>query len=460
MDIKLPINEESERLILGRMMNSVNTANIVFEKLEESDFFGAENRAIFNCGYRLFSKDRVIDATSILTQMECDFPQLANYSTVHGLANYYAGVNISLDQYIDILKKYSISRKVINFSKEMMIEASSLEHSAEEIKNVFLKDSDTIFKSLNEGNIQSLSQILKGDFRGTGRNFIDYVQNKQERRAAGYNTIEGYLSGYKLLDDCLEGFNKKHYMIIGARAGIGKTTFILNLIKRFMERNLKVGFFSLEMSADMVVEKFLCLCAGVDQKKLSRGDLLPDEFHAILEASRKIDDSILIDDQPNLQVSQLAARAKRMVKAHGVQVIFIDYLSEVKGDGRFPNKQEEIMYVSKAIRAVAKNLNIPIICLAQLNRENEKAERKPRKSDLRESGQIEADAYSIMLLHRDDENRPGVIELHVVKNRMGKESSFDFSFDGKTGTMEELGYYKMRNKEKEEEIKNADWLGG
>ena len=459
MEIRLPINEEAERVILGRMMNSVNVANEIFEKLEEADFFLPEHRAIFSCGYRLFSKDRVIDATSIFTQMENDYPKMANYSTIFGMANYYSAVNISIEQFVEILKKFSTSRKIISFSREMITQAATVEHSAEEIKGIFLKDSDEIFKGLNEGKIRSLTDVMKDNFRESGKDFIDYIQHKQERRAAGHNTIEGHLSGYKLLDDCLEGFNKKHYIIIGARAGVGKTTFILNLMKRFMERNLKVGFFSLEMSADMIAEKFVCLCAGVDQKKLSRGNLSPDEFQEIVRASKNIEDSIYIDDQPNLFISQMSARAKRMVKSNGVQIIFIDYLSEVRGEGRFSNKQEEIQHVSKAIRAIAKNLNVPVICLAQLNRENEKGERRPRKSDLRESGQIEADAYSILLLHKDDQNRPGVIELHVVKNRLGRESSFDFSFDGNSGTMEELGYYKMKNKEKEEEIKNTKWFG-
>lgn len=455
MEIKTPINEEAESIVLGRMMNSISVANAIFEKLEEADFFLPENRALFKCGYTLFSKDRVIDATSIISQMEMDFPSFTNHSAIRGLANYYHGVNVSIDQFIEIIQKNSVSRKIINFSKEMMIEASSNTYSAEEIKNKFLADSDPIFKGMNQGNVVSLTSVIEKDFRESGKSFLEYVEHKQELRAQGKNTFEGHLSGYNLLDDCLEGFNRKHYIIIGARAGIGKTTFILNLMQRFMQRNMKIGFFSLEMSRDMIAEKFLCLCAGVNHKKINRGQLDPFEYQALVSASKKINDSILIDDQPNLYVSQLAARAKRMVKSNGVDVIFIDYLSEVKGEGRYMNKQEEIQHVSKSLRAIAKNLNVPVICLAQLNRENEKADRRPRKSDLRESGQIEADAFSILMLHRDEEKRPGVIELHVVKNRFGRESSFDFSFDGETGTMSELGYHKMKDKEKEEEIKKT-----
>ena len=455
MDIKIPSNDEAENVVLGRMMNSISVANTVFEKLEEADFFLPANRAIFKSAYQLFSKDRIIDATSVFSQMELDFPQLANWSAVHGLANYYRSLNLSIDQFIEIIQRNSVNRKIINFSRVMMQEASDAKFSAEEIKNKFLTDSDVIFKGLNEGNVVSMSQVIEEDFRESGKNFLDFIENKMEMKAKGISTIEGHLSGYTLLDDCLEGFNKKHYIIIGARAGIGKTTFILNLMKRFMERNLKIGFFSLEMSKDMIAEKFLCLCAGVDFKKLSRGSLTPDDFQSLVKASKTVKDSILIDDQPNLYVSQLSARAKRMVKSNGVQVIFIDYLSEVKGEGRYMNKQEEIQHVSKSLRAISKNLNVPVICLAQLNRENEKADRRPRKSDLRESGQIEADAFSILMLHRDEEKRPGVIELHVVKNRFGKESSFDFSFDGSTGNMEELGFYKMKDMEKENEIRKG-----
>lgn len=160
---------------------------------------------------------------------------------------------------------------------------------------------------------------------------------------------------------------------------------------------------------------------------------------------KKVGDSIIIDDQPNLMLSQLTARAKRMVLANDVKVLFIDYLSEVKGEGRFVNKQEEMQHVSKGLRAIAKNLNVPVICIAQLNRESEKGNRLPIKSDLRESGQIEADAYSILLLHRDEEKRPGIMSVNVVKNRLGREASFDFKFTGSTGEIEEIGYYKKND---------------
>ncbi len=143
-------------------------------------------------------------------------------------------------------------------------------------------------------------------------------------------------------------------------------------------------------------------------------------------------------------LSQLIARAKRMVIANGIEILFIDYLGEVKGDGRFANKQEEIQSVSKGLRGLAKKLKIPIICIAQLNRETEKENRVPRKSDLRESGQIEADAHSILLLHRpsvdDKMDHPGMVKVFIVKNRFGREGCIHFSFEGDKGRFSEIDY--------------------
>lgn len=453
MTIKLPFSKEAEQVVIGRLLNSVNVCNSVFECLEETDFFDPEHRKIFRAAKQLFLQDHVVDASAVFIQMEkeCGVADRA----VFGLATYYGAMDISIQQYIDAIRSYSVARKTIGFCREMISESIKPNVSADGIRSKFLSDSEEIFKMENEGKVRSLNEVIENNFKDSNLSFLEYVEQKQEERARGLNPIEGYLTGYRLLDDCLEGINKKHYIIIGARAGIGKTTFLLNLMKRMTERNLKVGFFSLEMSADMIVEKYLCLSAQVSQKRLARKELSPDDFQCLVNASKNIGDSIYIDDQPNLYLSQLTARAKRMVKANGVKVIFIDYLSEIKGEGRFTSKQEEIQHVSKGVRALAKSLNIPIICLAQLNRENEKADRRPRKSDLRESGQIEADAYSIMMLHRDEEKRPGVLEVHVVKNRLGNESSFDFNFNGDSGEISEIGYYKMANREKEEQIKGG-----
>lgn len=456
MNIELPTHPDAERLVLGRMMNSMNCANTLFENLVEEDFTLPEHRCIFKAGYSLFSKDRKIDATAILAELQVLFPEYADYSTVFGLQSYSYGMTNDFMQFVEIVRDHSIYRKTIIFSKEMMEAAATKKLSSEELKNKFLEESDLIFRTLNDSSIVSLKDVMNGNFRESGKTIFEYVEEKQIAYAKGENTISGYQSNYKILDDILEGFNKGHYIIIGARAGVGKTTFALNLMKRFIDRNLKVGFFSLEMSKEMITEKYISIDSGVDQKKVSRGGLTPDEFTRWMGTGKAFKGELIIDEQPNIRVSQFAARAKRMVLAYGVKIIFIDYLSEVKGDGRFSSKQEEIQSVSKGIRAVAKKLNIPIICLAQLNRENEKASRKPIKSDLRESGQIEADAYSIILLHRPEvdnsDDQPGKMLLRIVKNRLGKEADLDFSFDGKTGLIEEIGF--SRSSENKTDVKD------
>lgn len=441
MNITLPVHHDAERIVLGRMMNSINCVNAVYENLEESDFSIAEHRALFKAGYCLFSKDRKIDAISLLSETQKLFPEYADISLINGLQTYTFGISGYM-QYIEIVRDHSIARKTILFCKEMMDNASGAKLNTEELKNKFLADSEELFKTLGGRNSRTLTEIGAKNFKESGKSFLEYVEWKQQQARDGKNTIEGHLTGYPLLDNILEGFNKKHYIIIGARPGVGKTTFVLNLINRLFKRGKKVGFFSLEMDADTLLEKYACVAAGVDHKTLSRGEgLTPDMYQAVVKEYKNVGDKIIVDDQANLPLSQVAARAKRWVLADGVDVIFIDYISEVKGDGRFTNKQEEIQHVSKGLRAIAKNLNIPVICIAQLNRQSEISDRLPVKSDLRESGQIEADAHSILLLHRDEDKRPGMMSVIIVKNRLGQTANIDFTFDGPTGRIEERGFY-------------------
>lgn len=271
MEISLPIHKEAEELVLGRMMNSINCANAVFENLEEADFFLPEHRSIFKAGYMLFNKDRKIDSISILAEMQKHFSEHASYLLVSGLQSFTFGMTNDFMQFIEIVRDHSIYRKTIGFCREMIDTAANRKINSDELKNKFLSDSDVIFRSLNKTNLRTYTEIGDNNFKDSGKTFLEYVEWKMTQASMGRDTIEGYLSGYELLDDCLEGFNKKHYIIIGARPGVGKTTFVLNLMKRFMETNKKVGFFSLEMSAEDVITKYACICAGVDHKKSRKG---------------------------------------------------------------------------------------------------------------------------------------------------------------------------------------------
>jgi len=188
-----------------------------------------------------------------------------------------------------------------------------------------------------------------------------------------------------------------------------------------------------------------CIASGLDSGRVTRGLMNHEEFQRIVVAMNAVADlPIVIDEQESLKISQVISRAKRMVAVNQTEILFVDYLGEVKGDGKFSSKQEEVQAVSKGLRGLAKKLRIPIVCIVQLNRDMEKEERTPRKSDLRESGQIEADAHSILLLNRpsaEDENKqPGLTKLHIVKNRFGRETTIHFNFEGDKGLFTEIDY--------------------
>ena len=214
-----------------------------------------------------------------------------------------------------------------------------------------------------------------------------------------------------------------------------------------VKQNIPIGFFSLEMSCDDFVHNITCQEAKVSSKEVKRGFVKDIDLNNLINAVSRLQNSnIYIDDQSNISIAQLAVRTRRMVQTNNVKVIFIDYLGEITSDIKFPNRQEYMQYISKGVRAIAKNLKIPIVCVAQLNRDSEKANRAPIKADLRESGQIEADAHTIILLHRPDLDdkfdKPGLIQAHIVKNRFGEECRVDFGFEKTTGCILELSNLK------------------
>ena len=435
----------SECCLLARMLISINAVNDAIDNLKSEDFFDPTHQAIFSSMCILYKQDCEIEPVSVATVLKKEFPKFSEAAYVFGLKIHQYGDYQEVKIFINSIKELSRLRKFKDIAHQLSLEVLGNKKNSNEIYNDHLIRIENIFSENYEKNVLTAAQIINQDYSESGKDFINYVQQQMENHKNGINLLRGVPTGFSRVDNILSGFCKGHYIILGARPGVGKTTMALNMIHSLISKGVSVGFFSLEMTAQEAIKKLIGIDSGVDMERCERGNITPQEFHKILCSTKNIESlPLIIDDQESLNVSNLIARTKRMVQVNKVEILFVDYLAEVKGDGKFNTKQDEIQYVSKCLRGLAKKLRIPIVCIAQLNRDNEKENRAPRKSDLRDSGQIEADAHSILLLHKpsqDNQNDcPGEVRMHVVKNRFGKEGVIYFNFDGKTGVFRQIEY--------------------
>ncbi|MEM0914440.1 MAG: replicative DNA helicase, partial [Planctomycetota bacterium] len=253
----------------------------------------------------------------------------------------------------------------------------------------------------------------------------------------------GLKSGFYELDEMTNGLHAGEMIIIAARPSMGKTALMLNIAEHMsVETKQPVAVFSLEMSKDQLAQRLLCSRSNVDSQKVRRNTLTPDDFERLAMACGELGECpMYIDDTPGLSILQLRAKARRLAARHSIQAIFVDYLQLMADPSTRENRQQEVSSISRGIKALARELSVPVICLSQLNRSSESREgHRPRMSDLRESGSIEQDADVVMMVHREDYYHRGedgyvdtnIAELIVAKQRNGPTGVVKLQFNGGT----------------------------
>ena len=437
---------EAEMRVLGGALVSLDWTNDLIAMLKVEHFADERNRIIF---------------AAIKDLAEAD--QEVNMSRVMDLTSSKLGV---MDHVLDVHQIGSIRTFHFQVLKDALLSC----YFKRTYKNILGKiyesmdknqlSEDDILKSLDE-DIQN----IHGDFarRKSSRNMADIlnrpvdqlklIQETQERFRKGEEIYAGLPTGYPDLDKMINSLRPGHLMVIGARPSVGKTTFATNLIEnislKFKEPSL---FISLEMPASEVTMKLLCQTAEVSEKNVKKGDISGSDYQRLVEANEAYKKrTIIIEDQPGLTIEQIKMRATRAKKAHGIKLIVIDYLQLISAAKRTENRQVEVSHISKSLKELAKTLEVPIIALAQLNRNSEQREsHSPMMSDLRESGGIEADADEVLLLHRPDmyesKNKPGVMQVFVVKNRFGETGMFQLNFLKNVGRLENYDKYQKPEK--------------
>lgn len=442
-----PNSKESEMMVLGCMLTSINNLNAAADALDESDFYYAEHRPLFNALKTLYKQDKPADVHIVSEELKRqDKLKLVGGVSYIVTLSQYAGTSAYIDEYVEIVKNKSILRKMIAASQSIEKEALSEPPDV----NVALDDAQAIFFQISQSTSSSagklIGEVLSGVKSETKQPFLKELQERQERfqlKGPEDLGITGTPTHLVDLDKMLNGFNNSNLMILAARPAMGKTALAINLAENIcFKNNMPVGIFSLEMSAEQLVHRMICSQAEVESDKIKTGSLNGMEYQRIVAAVHSMSGhNFLIDDQPGLKITDLRARARRMKESYGIQFLVIDYLQLITGSGSFrtqENRQNEISEISRMLKNLARELNIPILCLSQLSRKVEERQgHRPMMSDLRESGSIEQDSDIVMFLLRreyyDPLDKPGTAELIVAKNRHGAVGNINLTFRKEIG---------------------------
>ena len=425
---RVPPNQpEAERSVLGAMLRSSEASLLAIEALKAEDFYDPANREIFSAMCALAASGRAIDFVTLDEELtrrgKLDGVGGSAY-LVELSANVPSTANVGA--YIRIVDEKSTLRKLIAASESILKDCYSAQEETGDILEGAEKAIYDITMRKGGEQLQAIQPVLINTFE------------KIEELFKNHGRIEGVPTGYTELDDLLTGLHGGELVLIAARPSMGKTSIGMNFIENAAIRAGKAAaVFSLEMPAEQLAMRMLCTEALVDMQKVRRGQLSDEDWLRLSEAMIKIGPSSLyVDATPGITVSEMRSKARRLQLEHGLDVILIDYISLMTASGKFGSRQEEVASISRALKALAIELNVPIIALQQLSRApTGRSNHRPVLSDIRDSGAIEQDADVVMFLHREeyfDPNTPdkNIAELIIAKQRNGSLGTVKLGWKG------------------------------
>lgn len=437
-----PNSKDSEMMVLGCMLTSINALNIAADSLDESDFYYSEHKVIFDILKTAYKNDKPADVHLICEELKRQdkLKSVGGAGYIITLAQ-FAGTSAYIEEYVEIVRNKAILRRMIHAAqtveKKALEEPLDVGSTLDDAQQMFFQISQTA----NPFSGVLISQILSGVKAESGFPYLKELQERQERylqRGEEDPGITGIRTHFTDLDKILNGFNNSNLMILAARPAMGKTALALNIAEKVcFKSKIPVGIFSLEMSAEQLLHRIVCSQSEVESDKIKTGALNGMEFQRIVSTVSEMQKHVMvIDDQAGLKITDLRARARRMKETYGIGLLIIDYLQLIAGSGSYrgqENRQNEISEISRMLKTLARELNIPILCLAQLSRKvEERHGHRPMMSDLRESGSIEQDSDIVMFLVRreyyDPNDKPGMAELIIGKNRHGAIGSVQLTY--------------------------------
>lgn len=413
----LPQSIEAEQCVLGSMITDKNAIAEAIEKLEEEDFYRDGHKVLFKTISEMFKDDMPVDLVTLLERLKATekLEKAGGITYVSELGSSLL-TTINLSAYIKIVKEKSILRKLIKASTSIIEDSYNKQGEVENVLEGAEKRIFDIAEKRTTSDFEPLNVVLERGFVEIERIF----NNKGE--------ITGVGSGFIDLDAKTSGFQKGDMVLIAARPSMGKTTFALNIAEHAALREGKsVVVFSLEMSKEQLAYKLLCSEANVDMLKLRTGALEDKDWENIARATGPLSKAkIYIDDTAGVTVMEMRSKCRRLKLEYGIDLIVIDYLQLMSGSSN-ESRQQEVSEISRSIKALAKEMECPVIALSQLSRAPEqRADHRPMLSDLRESGSIEQDADLVMFLYRDEyynkeTEDTNIAECIIAKQRNGPD---------------------------------------
>lgn len=437
-----PNSKEAEMLVIGCMLTNVNALNTGSDALHATDFYYKEHKIIFDVLKTAYKSNKPADVHLVAEELKRQklLAEVGDVSYLTTLAQ-YAGTSAHVEEYTNLIKSKSVLRQMITAAQS--IEAAAL-NEPDDVNGTLDEAQAKLFAISQQSNSHQgvlLKNILTGLQAESGLPYLKELEDRQEafRERGGEDLgVTGVPCGYNDLDQMINGLGKSNLIIVAGRPAMGKTAFCVNIAEHVcFTLNKPVGVFSLEMSAEQLLHRMICCQSEVESKKIQTGALSGMEYQRIVASVNNLQKhTMIIDDQPGLRITDLRARARRMKEAFDIQLLVVDYLQLLSGSSSYSNsdnRQGEISEISRMLKNLARELDIPIICPCQLSRKvEERTGHRPMMSDLRESGAIEQDADVVMFILRreyyDPYDKPGMAEIIVGKNRHGKIGSVDLAF--------------------------------
>lgn len=424
----IPANLEAERAVLGSLMIDPDAIIKVASFLRPEDFYRERHAWLYEAMIALNERREPLDFVTIVDEMERR-QQLEEIGGPAFLTDLITNTPTALfvDHYARIVERTAVLRRLIGAAGRI---AELAYDESQDVDDV-VDRAEQIILGVSESRIhRDLTPI---------RAIMNTVVDRIDFLARNQGTLMGVPTGFTMLDRLLGGLQKSDLVILAGRPGMGKSSFAISMAQNAAKHfNARVALFSLEMSSDQQVQRLLSMETGIDSHRLRLGAVQEDEWPILLEAANLLSNTnIFIDDTPAASVVEIRTKSRRLYAEHGLDMILIDYMQLMTGQGgmgRNDNRQQEISYISRSLKALARELNVPVLALSQLSRAVEsRADKRPMLSDLRESGSIEQDADVVLFIYREDyyiedTDRQNIADVLVAKHRHGATGTVSLYF--------------------------------
>ena len=434
-----PHSKEAEQAVIGSMIMDKDALLAASELLQGEDFYIQQYGILFDVMVELLHESKPAELVTILNKLKEKgiSPEICGMEFIRDVTD-AVSTSANIKYYADIVAEKALSRKLIKITEGI----ANTCYADKEQMDTILEDTEkqifNIVQKRNAGEYEDMRQVVLRTLKNI------------EAAAKSQGRITGIATGFRDLDYKLSGLQKQALVVLAARPAMGKTAFVLNMAEYIaIHSKVPTVIFSLEMGKESLVNRLLAMNSHVDSQSILTGDLKDSEWADLMESARSIgESSLIIDDTPGISLSEMRSKCRKLKLEKGLGLIIIDYLQLMTTTGRVESRQQEISTISRSLKGLARELDVPVVALSQLSRAVEsRPDKRPRMSDLRESGAIEQDADVVMFIYRDeyynpDTEEPGVSEIIIGKHRAGPTGTIKLKW---MGDIQKFGNLEMRS---------------